>query len=304
MNGTGIAYLRAEGRRRSVGPGHRAASLILFALSVFFLSACSQTISSPRKALVFGINNYATVRPNLSYCVADAQSMSALLLSRGFDSAETGTDAGATKAAIRTAITTASSASDSVLVLYFSGHGAVYSGAYYIIPQDATWDTSTWISPEELASWLNAAGTDKIIVILDSCNSGGFIGDTGEAVDTSPASISGNSVPAFPLSAITRFADLLGRNASASGKPGPIVISAAGSGEESWESGIYGHGVFTYYLLQAASSGDSDNDGNVTASEAFAYASAAIKSKWNVNYTPFLPHISGGSRDLVLFKAN
>jgi uncharacterized caspase-like protein len=63
------------------------------------------------------------------------------------------------------------------------------------------------------------------------------------------------------------------------------------------------HGVFTYYLLQAATLGDADGDGVVTTTEAYAYTAAAIKSQWDSNtfITAFLPHISGDTRDLVLF---
>ena len=104
------------------------------------------------------------------------------------------------------------------------------------------------------------------------------------------------------LSALTRFAELLRRNAAASGKPEPIILSAAGSAELSWESGIYGHGIFTYYLLESAESGDKDMDGNVTVSEAYAYAESAIQSEWNPRHTAFLPHLSAGSRDIVLFR--
>jgi hypothetical protein len=70
------------------------------------------------------------------------------------------------------------------------------------------------------------------------------------------------------------------------------------------------HGVFTYYLLQAATKGDSDGDGVVTTTEAYAYTAKSIK-EWDATLTstdtangtyPFLPHISGDTRDLVLFS--
>ncbi len=284
---------------------HRFTSGLTMALSILaglFMLSCSQTVSAPGKAVVFGINAYSTVKPVLRYCVPDANSVASLLAARGIATVDKFTDMEATKASMRVAIANTQLSSDSVLIIYFSGHGTVRDGEYYIVPQDATMRPETWISASELASWLIDVGSDKIVIILDSCYSGGFIGDSGAAVDTTPANIGGNAIPAFPLAALTRFAELLGRNAVASGKPVPIILSAAGSAEESWESGSYGHGIFTYYLLESAVSGDRDGDGNVTVSEAYAYASAAIESSWNARNTPFLPHISGGTRDLVLFR--
>jgi uncharacterized caspase-like protein len=70
------------------------------------------------------------------------------------------------------------------------------------------------------------------------------------------------------------------------------------------------HGVFTYYLLDAAINGDTNRDGIVTTTEAYAYTEAKIKAWYlglsdaaiaHFGYSAFLPHISGGARDLVLF---
>jgi hypothetical protein len=112
------------------------------------------------------------------------------------------------------------------------------------------------------------------------------------------------------------FGELLSKNAGQNGQPGPIVISAAGSEESAWESTssyFEGHAVFTYFLFEAAAKGDSNGDGFVTASEAYSYTADAIRFIWNTAvqdmynaeagmYPDFMPHISGGARDLVLFE--
>lgn len=104
--------------------------------------------------------------------------------------------------------------------------------------------------------------------------------------------------------ALSNFGSLLVANASASGAKTPIVLSAAGTNESSYDGTVaMQHGVFTYYLLQAATNGDGNGDGVVTTTEAYAYTFAAIKAQWDSDpyVIAFLPHISGGTRDLVLF---
>ena len=119
-------------------------------------------------------------------------------------------------------------------------------------------------------------------------------------------------MPSFSAfsTAISNFGSLLAANASASGQKSPIVLSAAGSEESSYDgTTAMQHGVFTYYLLQAATNAGSD--GVVTMTEVYVYTQKAIMT-WGasltsadysspISYAPFLPHLSGGVRDLVLF---
>ena len=85
-------------------------------------------------------------------------------------------------------------------------------------------------------------------------------------------------------------------------------MAAAGERELSWEAGApYGHGIFTYFLLQAPRRGDRNADGWVTVSEAYGYARDAIESEWNralPSGSPyiFLPRVSGGPVDYALFE--
>ena len=84
------------------------------------------------------------------------------------------------------------------------------------------------------------------------------------------------------------------------------------------ESDSLMNGVFTYYLLQAATFGDVNNDGYVTITEAYSFAKSKVKNVWDAQYSnntdywetfyntygyvpDFLPHISGGTGDLVLY---
>lgn len=302
------------------------AVLVLGLFAAFVASSCSQsvTITAPRYALVYGVRAYL-YDTGLKYTVLDARGVEATLQSDKWNASEL-EDAAVTKARIRSDILSLSSvSSNSTVLVYFSGHGTfvdaswgsvypTYSGGY-IVPYDAV-DASgltsstiaNLISPSELASWLSQVGTKNVIVVLDCCNSGAFV-SPGSASDASPQNYS--SMPAFSAfsAAFTNFGNLLAANAAANGGMSPIVISAAGTDESSYDgTSAMQHGVFTYYLLQAAANGDSNGDGLVTTTEAFSYTQKAVIA-WGSSltsadygsYLPFLPHISGGTRDLVLF---
>ncbi|MFZ3109585.1 MAG: hypothetical protein WA234_02690, partial [Rectinemataceae bacterium] len=135
--------------------------------------------------------------------------------------------------------------------------------------------------------------------------SGGFV-SSRESSDVIPQSYIpyGTNLSVSALAALGQFGDLLAANAAEKGSLAPIVISAAGNSELSYETSALGNGVFTYYLLEAATGGDTNHDGFVTCTEAYTYAAKAIDANWNrisSSSDAFYPHISGGLRDLVLF---
>ena len=294
------------------------------------IASCAQDvkITAPRYALVYGIATY--LQNPLTYTVADAQGMKSTLLGHGWNSATVREreNAAVTKAQIKADILSLSGiSSDSTILVYYSGHGTfvdatrgpLYYPAYsgpYIVPYDAVGSSgldittiANLISPDELESWLAQTGTKNFLVIFDSCYSGGFILPSS-TIDASPPDYS--SMPSYSAfsTAMSNFGNLLVANASASGGKTPIVLSAAGSAESSYDgTSTMAHGVFTYYLLQAAANGDIDGDGFVTMTEAYAYTAKSVQAwgaaltqaDYNAGIFPFLPHLSGGTRDLVLF---
>jgi hypothetical protein len=312
---------------RTLGKALRMATFCAFVGAFGSCSMQAPTITAPRYALVYGVQAYLE-RP-LKYTVYDAQGMESKLKAQGWASASftEREDGAVTKAQIKADILSLRAvSSNSTVLFYFSGHGTyadstwgqdypTYSGAY-IVPYDAVTsayglsELTNLISPAELQSWLAQLGTKNVIVILDCCNSGAF-GLSRGATDASPQDYSSmQSYSAFST-ALANFGSLLVANASASGAKTPIVLSGAGSLESDYDgSPNMAHGVFTYYLLEAATKGDSDGDGVVTTTEAYAYAAKSIKA-WGASLTiadyydgvlPFLPHISGDTRDLVLFS--
>jgi hypothetical protein len=316
----------------------KALALVAACAVIVALTSCTfdaPKITAPRYALVYGVSTYQSMyqeatnyypyvitnpQPasfnNLSYSDDDAKSISDLLTSQGW-TVMTRTKGSVgdsvnqpTRDQMKNDLSDLASTmnSDSTVLVYFSGHGTMNNGLAYIVPYQGISDStspiidySKCISPSDLSSMLSLLPTKNIIVLADTCYSGGFV-SSGSSIDASPQNFS--SMPTYSAfgTAMANFGSLLVANASASGAKTPIVVSAAGSIEQSFETSSLSHGVFTYYLLEAAAKGDKDGDGIVTTTEAYSYASEAIKSKYDSAYgVSFLPHISGDTRDLALF---
>jgi len=309
--------------------------LILILLSA---SSCSQSISikTERRALLIGISIYSDPANNLEYPVIDAQELEGRLFDQNWDTLLL-KDNVATKDGIKAAIELhfKDMPKDGTALIYYSGHGTVsnldaaiyqdthgtlstYTGEIgnsIIVPHDFD-NSSNWtggISPDELYSWINQLNTENVIVILDSCFSGGLIrsSDSYDAIAAEFYLKESNTSSVSSLAALSNFAELLTKNAEKMKKLSPITISASGSNELSYEDFPigdprylgYGNGIFTYYLLKSITEGDSNQDGFVTCTEAYTYAARALNNGWNRDfpYAKYYPHISGGLRDLVLF---
>jgi uncharacterized caspase-like protein len=334
------------------------ASTIAIALA---FAGCSNITASGaaanRYAIVIGVQDYpvdGTYSNDLNYPDDDADDMATLLTAKGWtvvkrlissSDSTISTDGLPTYDSIEKTFTElgtkVSINSDSTVLVYYSGHGSTNDDhtIAYVIPYDGiveatatidgqpvtytAFDTSKWISAARMSNWLGALSCKNKILILDSCYSGGFV-DTGSSTDAIPSSyglLEGGVEAGFLNTVFGNFGSLLQKSVSDKGDPDVLTITAAGSNEPSWDDGNHLHGAFTYYLLQAASSGDSDGDGYVTATEAYSYAKKKVKAVWDADYTTnldswqsyynsygyvpdFLPHISGGTGELVLYDNN
>jgi len=212
-------------------------------------------------------------------------------------------DAAATKARIHEAISTIASqgTSDDVFLFYFSGHGTtgpdidpldeVDNRDEYICSYGNS--LSEFIRDDELSDWLATLPMKQIVVMVDTCFSGGQIkGVTGnvrvKSINQGPAPSEGDGF-ASDLRKIRRGTvrpqDLNDLNKQI------VVLTASDDDEYSWEfSSPINHGLFTYYLLQALSgAGDDNMDGDVTAGEAYDYLYPKVVSKsdmYNLNQHP------------------
>ncbi|MCD6573260.1 MAG: caspase family protein, partial [Thermoplasmata archaeon] len=116
---------------------------------------------------------------------------------------------------------------DDIVLFFFSGHG--YGGTAMV--------TYPWnlFYVSVLDEDLDKLGSKNMVLIFDSCFSGGF------------------------------------QNYLA--QHGRVILMSAKSNEHSWESRRLQNSVFTHFLIEGFSgSADSNHDGWVSAEEAFAYA--------------------------------
>jgi uncharacterized caspase-like protein len=205
-------------------------------------------------------------------------------------------------------------------VFYFSGHGGqpvtgsegVSSDRYdeyiFLYDSDDSLNLGLTYSDDQLVGAFAPIPARRKVIILDSCNSGGFIGNELEADGEPSALVEGSeSFAELAARAIRLYANF--DESTADIPPWEaIVLSAAGEREFSYEYDLpYSHGVFTYYLLKAEREADANRDGWVTVTEAFAYTQKMIYRDWNYGYgfpsAVFSPHVSGGPVDYVLFEA-
>jgi uncharacterized caspase-like protein len=218
-------------------------------------------------------------------------------------------DSQASKAAIHSAIVNwldPLEDENTTVVIFFSGHGMYApddngdeNDPYdeFIVPHEIEWDAtqSRWrqemaIRDDELAQWLSVLESQHVVVILDSCFSGGMIdvrsGQSARGLGQKPP------VPEAMTAALWRdgFAqDIEG--------PGRIVLAASAEAQSSWEFGALKNGVFTYYLLEAMTSPSADTNGNgwISAEEAFAYAASRVDNYvWTHTGTHQNPQMSDG----------
>jgi len=190
-------------------------------------------------AVIIGVSNYKRLE-DVPGPANNAEELSQLL-SRiwGEEHIKLLLDDEATKAEIRTAINWLVSKEDTndTVLFYFSGHG----DKGYIAPYNAYY-AKTWISSNELTSWLRALDSERVVTILDACYAGRF-----------------NS----------RLSD-----------SGRVIIASSRANELSYSIG--NHGVFTYYLLEAFSKfsrADLNQDYDLSAEELFQYAEPETISK-------------------------
>lgn len=326
-------------------------------LAIFFTS-CSLDISLPSQyAIVYGVAIYDVSQgegeyPNLSYTNDDAEDVAELLRRKDYE-VILRTDTEATKEQLYLdveQITTLAS-EDSSFIFYFSGHGGQDSDIYSIFSRNRSSEAEgrdsdeEWIflhgslpidplTPEEqLNLALNDNELYEIIaeipslmktVIIDACNSGGFLGSSAE-YDMVPQNYQGSSL-GFRLgdednglsavkSAFSLYLNFNSSDTTDIPASKAIVLAAAGEQEFSYEYTNSDennpvdpqNGVFTHFLLQSPQFGDTNDDGYITVIEAFSYTSRRIQQTWNTRYASqynFLPHVSGGAVDYVLFKSD
>jgi len=236
------------------------------------------------------------------------------------------TDAAATRTQLLVdAAAVASMAKENDLFLFFfSGHGGPSDSGpeaaggdgqdewIYLYGSIAPLDPAQTFNDDQLMEALASIPCRRKVLILDSCNSGGFIGNALEVDSTPPSLLEGGQSRAASLAdAISLYVNFDGNSADIPPWEA-MVISASGEQEYAHESPAgprdpaYNHGVLTYFLLQAEHGADRNGDGYVTVTETYDYVRTRINNEWNLRNgyanDAFSPHVSGGPVDYVLFQ--
>lgn len=149
---------------------------------------------------------------------------------------------------------------NAILIVAFSGHGASRKAfgpnrvpTSFLIPIDATTDPESWISMEDVYQRTADGKQDSTIMILDACrnhtaasNSNGDFG-----VPDLVWKAKGLAKPkAGPFGDDTLSDKDTAFVLPSRGPDRTATISSCGSGELSWESTKFKHGVFMHYLLE------------------------------------------------------
>jgi len=223
-------------------------------------------------AVIIGVNHYEhTQILDLEYAVADAQGVYEVVVHKDYGGFETKkvrllTDNSKTKPTRKNILKALKSIEkvadeDDTIFIFFAGHGIEEEGVSYFLPNDA--DVSiladTGIPMERFTQALNRTKAKVQVMFFDACHSG----------VRRDRAVSGR-LSRRTFSRI--FTEVKGR----------AILSSCEADEVSWKYPEKGHGVFTYYLLEALRGKADDGDGFVTVSETSNYVTEKVK-EWAFN---------------------
>jgi len=237
-------------------------------------------------ALIIGINKYPNLpqQIQLHFAVADAMSMREMLIkSYGFpaDHIKMLLNGQATKVNIDEALSDYADQNsfhtDDRIFVYFSGHGQTVSlpgGGQegFLIPSDAKVDLThidnaapylrSCLQMAEIWDYLQSTPAKHVLLVADACYSGTLV--QNRALDISPGAL-----------------------VAMASKRALQVITAGAKGETSTELDEYGHGAFTYKLLEELKSRAAGGAGNVfTTSELYASVERSVSNLTNGGQDP------------------
>jgi uncharacterized caspase-like protein len=159
---------------------------------------------------------------------------------------------------------------DDTVLIFFAGHGAPEVDqrgverdglAKYLIPSDADPEDlyATALPMDELQTIFGRLEAERVVVLLDTCYSGAAGGRTFASLRTRAGGVD------------DLFLERLARS------KGRAIITASRPNEVSLEVGEYGHGLFTYFLLQGlGGAADLNRDGIVSLQELYEFVEQEV----------------------------
>jgi len=186
------------------------------------------------KGLFIGIDRYASQRISWLSCARrDAVALHALFTDTLGGVSKLITDEDATYSEIQKQFEQfADCNKNDVVVVAFSGHG---TPTHELVTFDADRDNteSTCIPLDTLTEWFSRIPARRLICILDCCFSGGM-GARVLQVDAIPRDL--------------RSTDDILEKLSGEGR---LIFTASKPNEPAWENPKLGHGLLTFYLIEA-----------------------------------------------------
>ena len=161
---------------------------------------------------------------------------------------------------------------DDIVIFYFSMHGSQIDDQYpldepdmydeYVVPFDYdAGNLSTYLFDEELSEKFNTLDLTNLLIIFETCNSGGMIDGS---------------------------ADLSGS--------GRVIMTSCAADESSWPMYFWRHWMFPHFLFRGLIGfADLNRDKMITAEEAFFYAETPTILRSTIyaklfSLIPFIPH--------------
>ncbi len=213
-----------------------------------------------KRAVLVGIDAYPT--EPLRFCVDDATAVADLLRSHEylFD-VECLLNADATRKNVRVALDALFATPADVLLFYFAGHGTATDLGGYLDSVDIdTLDEGVSLEVLRRYAQVRLPANSRLIYLLDCCHS-------GQA-----------SVRTSASSSVRLRAEDFRREMAALGGSGRVLLAACQEHELSWEYAKYGHGAFTYHLLEGLCGYSADSAGEVTAMSLYEYVSRPFEA--------------------------
>jgi uncharacterized caspase-like protein len=162
---------------------------------------------------------------------------------------------------------------DDTVLIFFAGHGAPEVDlrgvegdglAKYLVPIDADPDDlfSTALPMDDIPTILGRIEAERVVIFLDTCYSGAAGGRTFASKKRRAT-----DVDDLFLERLTR-------------SKGRVIITASRPAEVSIELPEFGHGIFTYYLVQGLKgAADLNRDGIVSLQELYEYVEQQVARK-------------------------
>lgn len=233
-------------------------------------------------AVIIGIGDYQDERiPDLQFTVNDAQGLYNILTDPEFGGVPKEhirllLNEDATDRAIKGAIggwLSRQATKDDTVIIYYSGHGAPEGRETYWVTYNANIDDlyTTALNNNDISEMLARIQSERVINFLDSCYSAATVNrrDRTRSLQT--------EIPWEKFS----------------GK-GRVTISASDGKQLSLELDEYGHGVFTYYLLEGLKgNADTNQDGIVEVDEIWNYVKYQVTDTARKAGNPQTPVLQG-----------